>query len=138
VAGRVEENPEGGARLGLRFSGSQSDGLCLAFVQVLHHEVHMHLLWHGLPGPLGPLVVLHLLEGDAVAAVVGADFGPVAVDLCVPAQQGAVKRCECPGVGAVDDDTWEARDSQSGMLPPPCEIFSKQGVLDTCDCGVYD
>lgn len=117
MPGRVEENPESGTGLRVRFGGTQLDGDLFPFVQVLHHQVQVHLLWYRLARPFWCPVAVHLLKRNAVTSVVGSDFGPVSVDLHIPAEQGTVKGREGSGVRAVDDETWEACDSHTGMLP---------------------
>src|SRR5215831_17920921 len=57
-------------------------------------------------------IVLHLLEGDALA-VVRADLSPVGGDVDLPIQHRAVEPRESARIGTVDDEAWEACDSHA-------------------------
>ena len=110
MAGRVEEDPERRTRLVLVLGRTQLEDGCLACVEVVDHDVDVHLLGHVLARPLRRRVVVDLLEAQAVA-VVGSGVGPVVGDLDLPVEQGAVELGKGLGVGAVEDDRREACDS---------------------------
>src|SRR4029077_1459460 len=84
----------------------------LGGVEVVDDHVEMHLLGHLLARPSRRGIVLHLLEGDALA-VLRADLGPAGRDVGLPVQHRAVERRESSRVGTVDDDAREARDGHA-------------------------
>ena len=75
MAGRVEEHPEGRARLVLVLGRPQLEHRGLGVVEVVDHHVEVHLLRHVLARPHRRAVVGHRLEPQALA-VVGADVDP--------------------------------------------------------------
>lgn len=111
MTGRVQEHPEAGTRLVLGLSGAQLDRDALTTVEILDHQVQVHLLGNRLIGPAGLPVILNLLEGDAIPAALGADLGPVTVHLDLPTEQRAVEGGKSLGVGTVNDETWKSCDS---------------------------
>ena len=105
MPGRVKEHPERFAWLVVGFAGAKGKRNFLALVQILHHHVQVHLLRDGLARPFGRLVHLHLLEGDAVAAVGGPDIKPVTFILDFPAEELAVEGGQGAWVRTIDNDT---------------------------------
>src|SRR5436189_5593225 len=105
---RVEEHPEGRARLMLMPGRAEVQHRRLGDVEVVDVHVEMHLLRQLLARPGGRRVPLDLLEGDALP--VSPDFSPVRGDVDLPAQQRAVERRESAWIRAVDDETREACD----------------------------
>src|SRR5579859_2651651 len=63
VAGRVEEDPEGLARLVLVLGRAEREHLRLGGVEVVDDHVEVHLLRHLLSRPLRRGIVRYLLEG---------------------------------------------------------------------------
>lgn len=62
MTGRVEEDSERRPWLYLGLRRAEFDRDRFALVEVAHHQIEMHLLWHRLSGPLGRPVVGDLLE----------------------------------------------------------------------------
>src|SRR5581483_3883543 len=91
---------------------AEGDRLRLGGIEVVDHDVEMHLLGYVLPRPLGRGVVVHLLERDALA-VVRADVDPVRLDLGFPVQHGGVEGGQGGRVRAVEDDARKACDSHA-------------------------
>jgi hypothetical protein len=89
---------------------AEFEHLDLGGVEVLDHDVEVHLLGDLLPGPARRRVALHLLKADGLA-VVRTDLGPVRGDLDLPVEERAVEPRERTRVRTVDDDAGKASDS---------------------------
>src|SRR5262249_30737946 len=112
VPRRVEEHPEGCAGLVRMLGRAEIEHRRLGGVEVVDDHIEMHLLGHLLTRPPRRGIVLHLLEGDALA-VVRADLSPVGGDVDLPIQHRAVEPRESARIGTVDDEAWEACDSHA-------------------------
>src|SRR5215510_10639360 len=112
VPRRVEEYPEGCAGLVRMLGRAEIEHRRLGGVEVVDDHIEMHLLGHLLTRPPRRGIVLHLLEGDALA-VVRADLSPVGGDVDLPIQHRAVEPRESARIGTVDDEAWEACDSHA-------------------------
>ena len=110
MAGGVEEDPECGAGLVLVLGGTELDDSGLGSVEVVDHDVDVHLLGHLLAGPVGSSVALDPLEADALVAVGGPDLGPTGVGADGPAEELTVELGRLGRIGAVEDDGGEACD----------------------------
>lgn len=128
MAGRVKEDPKLRARLDARLGGAQSDHRRFTLVEIGHDQVEVHLLRHVLAGPLRRLVALHLLKGDAIAAVLRANFRPVPGALDRPTEQLPVELREDLWVGAVQNQAGKPRDSHTETLPVGFATRQEQDV----------
>lgn len=107
----VEEHPECRTRLMLVFRRAKLEHCCLRDIEVVDHDVDVHLLWDVLARPLRWREVVDLLEAERVP-VLGAGGPPAVVALLnLPVEQGAVELGQSLRVGAVEDDDREACDS---------------------------
>lgn len=110
MSGGVEEHPERRTGLTLVLGRAELEHRSLRDVEVVDHDVEMHLLGYVLARPLRGREAVDLLKPQRVA-VLGADVAPVVVGLLdLPVEQGAVELGQSLGVGAVQDDDREARD----------------------------
>ena len=116
MPGRVEEDPKSIAWLMIGLGGAELEHCSLGLVEVVDVHVNVHLLRDHLSRPLWRSVGINPLEAQRVA-VIGADRTPVGVVLFdLPAEQGTVELGQCFGVGAVEDNDWEASDSHDREL----------------------
>lgn len=131
MTGGVEEHTERRTRLMLVLGRAQLMHRCLGDVEVVDHDIEVHLLRDALAGPLWRREAVDLLEAQRVA-VLGTD-GPrvVVVLLDPPVEQGAVELGQALRVGAVKDDAWEACDSHDRTISavpdgelPDCQLQS--------------
>ncbi|SEQ34037.1 ABC-type molybdenum transport system, ATPase component/photorepair protein PhrA [Arthrobacter sp. OV608] len=112
VAGRVKEHPESGSRLVFVLGRAKFEDLCFGCVEVVHHNVEVHLLRYLLARPLRRPVGVHLLETQGIA-VIGFDGPPVLALFDLPVEQGGIELCEYFRVGAVENNDRKACDSHS-------------------------
>ena len=105
MAGRVKEHPECGPRLVLRLACPQRKGHLLALVQVLHHQVKVHLLGNRLPRPFRRVIRLDLLESNAIVPIAGTNLEPIGLALHVPAQQFAIKGGKGGRIRTINNNT---------------------------------
>lgn len=82
MAGRVEEHRERRTGLMVMLDGAELKHSCLRDIEVIDHDIEMHLLRHCLAGPLWRGEALDLLEtqGVAVLGAHGPPFVVVALD----------------------------------------------------------
>ncbi len=76
VSGRVEEDSEGRAGLVIMFGSPEFEDLGLGGVEIIDHDIEVHLLRGTLTWPLRRREFLHLLEAQTLT-VVRADLSPI-------------------------------------------------------------
>ena len=105
---RVEKDAERRARLVLGLGCSQLEHCVLGDVEIVDHDVDVHLLGHILAWPLRRAELLDPLEADALVAGFIAHLSPAIVRGRLPIEQGAVELGEAAGVVAVENNRGEA------------------------------
>ena len=137
MAGWIEEDPEGGARLVFVQGGAQLQYRRLCGVQVADRDVEVHLLRLRLRGPARRLVVNNLLEADHLT-VVGPHLCPVGLDSDRPVEDRAVERGEPARVGAVDDNARECSYSYVPTLVSQLRVVHELAELLRAAAGCRD
>ncbi len=113
VTCRVQEDPVRRAGLLRVFGRTEVDYCRLSSIEVVYNHIDVHLLGPLLARPRWWRVIIHLMEGDALAGVV-ASRCPVSGDLDLPIQHRAVEPGECTRIGTVDNDEGHASDRHVG------------------------
>ena len=113
MTGWVEKDAERGARLVLGTGGTELEHGLLSSIEVVDHDVHVHLLGHVLPRPLRRPELIHTLEADALVTCLVANLTPPVVRTRLPIEQGAVELSETTGVVAVEDERGKSCDSHA-------------------------
>lgn len=130
MPGRVEEDPEGLARLVLVLHGSEGKNGCFGIIEVIDHDVEVHLLRMLLGRPLGPLVVVDLLEAERLP-VLGADLRPVLFDVNGPIEHRAAERGKDYRVGAVEDSGGTPSSGHAAKVPRITDNVGPQASCGT-------
>lgn len=100
----VEEHAKCGTWLVLRLGRPERQHRLLSSVEVVDHDVQVHLLRNVLAGPLRPSVLVDPLEADALVTCCVADLGPPVVGCHVPIEQCAVELGEATRIVAIEDE----------------------------------
>ena len=82
----------------------------LPSIEIVNHDVDVHLLRNGLPWPLWWAVLLDALEADALVAGGVAHLAPPVVRARSPVEQGAVELCQAAWVVTVEYEGGETSD----------------------------
>lgn len=119
MAGGIEEDAEGLARLEFGLPGAEFEDLRLGSVEVVYHDVDVHLLRMVLAGPARGTVVLDLLEADGRPGV-GCDLCPraVVVDADLPVEEVAVELGELTSIRSIENDHGLLCDSHGAESTP--------------------
>src|SRR5215210_5164299 len=82
-------------------------------IEVIDHDVHVHLLGNVLAGPIRRTELLDALEANALVSGGVTNLTPPFVGAHLPVEQGAVELGEAGGVVAVEDEGGKACDSHA-------------------------
>ena len=133
MTGRVEEDSERGAGLELRPNGTELEHGPLPGVEIVDHDIEVHLLGDVLARPLRCPEVVDTLEADALITGRVADLAPAVVRLRRPIEQRSVELGEATGVVAVEDERGKACDGHAGNVRtvadssrPECVVTVRQ------------
>ena len=104
MTGGIEEDAERGARLVLGLRRPEFEHGLFSGIEVVDHDVDVHLLGDVLARPVRRTELLDALEADALVTCRVAHLAPPFVRARLPIEQGAVELGEAAGVVAVEDE----------------------------------
>jgi len=116
----VEEDAERGARLVFGPARTEFEHCMFSGIEVVDHDVHVHLLGDVLARPMRRPELRHALEADALVTCRVADLAPTFVRDRLPIEQGAVELGEAARIVAVKDERGKACDCHAWHRMPGC------------------
>src|SRR5262245_18664605 len=120
MAGGIEEHAKGRARLVFSLRSTEFEHGLFPGIEVVDHDVHVHLLGNILARPHRRPELLDALEADALVTGGVAYLTPSVVRARLPIEQGAVELGEASGVVAVEDERGEACNSHDRHRTTDC------------------